>query len=61
LTTAKFFSPNGQPISQRGVQPDVLVSSAAKPDLDAGGTIQSDDDPVLRAGLQQARSQVSQR
>jgi len=60
LTTAKFFSPNGQPISQRGVQPDVVVQSVAKPDLDAGGAIASDDDPVLRAGLQQARSQVSQ-
>ena len=31
LTTSKFYSPNGLPFSKVGVEPDVLVRSAAKP------------------------------
>jgi len=31
LTTARFYSPNGKPFSQVGVEPDVVVRAAAKP------------------------------
>ena len=31
LTTAKFYSPNGHPISHVGVQPDITVHRVAKP------------------------------
>lgn len=65
LTTAKFYSPSGQAISHRGVTPDVVVRSAAKPivvDATAADTTPADaSDAVLEAGLQLARSQLSQR
>jgi len=59
LTTAKFYSPSGQPISKRGVAPDVVVQSVAKPA--DGAVLDERDDPVLRAGLQTAREQFTQR
>ena len=31
LTTAKFYSPNGHPFAQVGVEPDVTVRQAARP------------------------------
>ncbi|HZZ73905.1 MAG TPA: S41 family peptidase [Pirellulales bacterium] len=34
LTTAKFYSPNGLPFAKVGVEPDILVRSAAKPLFD---------------------------
>jgi C-terminal processing protease CtpA/Prc len=34
LTTAKFYSPSGRAISRLGVEPDVTLQTAAKPDLD---------------------------
>lgn len=52
LTTAKFFSPSGQPISRRGVQPDVPVTLAAKP---VDGKLAFEDDPMLRAALAAAK------
>jgi carboxyl-terminal processing protease len=59
LTTAKFYSPNGQPISHRGVAPNVTVRQAQKPvsaaELDAQD---SPSDPVLTAALEVARRQV---
>ena len=61
LTTAKFYSPSGQPICRYGVQPDVVVRSAAKA---TGGTVASpghEDDMVLRAALQLARQQLERR
>ncbi len=62
LTTAKFFSPNGTPISHVGVQPDIVVHQAAKPrdgrDLPA---VNASDDPVLAAGVQAARRQTAKR
>jgi carboxyl-terminal processing protease len=61
LTTAKFYSPSGQPIAQRGVFPDLEVRTAAKPvatPVKIGGEA---DDPTLKAGLQVARQQLSQR
>ncbi len=65
LTTAKFFSPNGQPISHRGVQPDVAVDArlAAKPTTD-GNIVEidtADQDLILQAGIRAARNDVAAR
>jgi dTDP-D-glucose 4,6-dehydratase len=61
LTTAKFYSPSGQPISNVGVQPDLLVRQVAKP-ADGLVSLGSDaDDPVIAAGVQAARQQMAQR
>ena len=60
LTTAKFYAPNGQAISDRGVQPNVTIHVTAKP-VD-GKLVESDDeDPVLRAGVKAARDLVALR
>jgi len=56
LTTAKFFSPNGRPYSQVGVEPDVMVRSAARP---VNGQIPGNGDSMLTAAMQVARG-VSQ-
>lgn len=64
LTTAKFYSPSGQAISQRGVTPDVEVRSAAKPVVDEQGepiSVENEVDSVLQAGLQIARNQLTKR
>lgn len=58
LTTAKFYSPNGTPISHRGVSPDIVVRTTAKP---VDGALNEQEDAVLKAGLQVARQQLSQR
>jgi carboxyl-terminal processing protease len=61
LTTAKFYSPSGQPISRQGISPDlaVVAQTVARP---ADGLLaERDDDPMLRAALQAAREQFSQR
>ncbi|MCO6042911.1 S41 family peptidase [Aeoliella sp. ICT_H6.2] len=62
LTTAKFFSPNGQPISQVGVQPDIVVRRANG--LPEGGHMAAyrgtDQDTALSKALEIARSQVVQ-
>jgi len=59
LTTAKFYSPNGQGISDRGVQPDIAVEStyiAARPN--AQGEITRDiDDNVLQRAVQSIRGE----
>jgi len=60
LTTAKFFSPNGTPISHRGVQPDDLVRVAAKP-TPQGLTDSPADDAILQAGIEAARRRVAAR
>jgi carboxyl-terminal processing protease len=58
LTTAKFYSPDGHEISQRGVYPDLVVRTANKP-LTAGGTPSPGaEDPILNAGLQVARNNL---
>ncbi len=64
LTTAKFFSPNGSPISHRGVDPDDVVRTrvVAKPILD--GVVKIDaksTDTILQAGIRAARSRVAAR
>ena len=55
LTTARFYSPNGQPISRRGVHPDVVVHTAAKADSTGNYVSVSASDPVLDAGIGIAR------
>ena len=58
LTTAKFYSPNGHPISHVGVEPDIVVHTAAKPLAGQTSTVAADaaeDDHVLAAGVQAAR------
>ena len=62
LTTAKFFSPSGQAISDRGVSPDHVVRTTARPVIDGRPTPTPDgSDAVLNAGLQLARNQLSLR
>ena len=61
LTTAKFYSPHGHPISDRGVQPDFVVRATAKPDNATGESPADNTDVVLNAGVQIARQQLSQR
>jgi len=68
LTTAKFFSPNGTPISHRGVAPDDSVRFTAKPNLAAKPTgtdlsaVKSQaKDAILEAGIRAARNRVAAR
>ena len=67
LTTAKFFSPKGRPISKVGVNPDIVVRHATSV---AGGQGESQtvgyrgaqpDDPVLQRAVETAREQVAMR
>lgn len=60
LTTAKFYSPNGHPISGRGVSPDVAVRDTAKPVV-GGDALTSAEDAILNSGLQVSRQQLSRR
>ena len=57
LTTAKFYSPSGQPISERGVSPHHTVHMVAKPDSDIAqsGMPTEDDDAVVAAACAMAR------
>jgi len=59
LTTAKFFSPGGKPISHRGVEPDENVRVVAKPRGEGLG--QQVEDAILEAGIQAARNRVAAR
>ena len=64
LTTAKFFSPNGVPISHRGVEPHDLVQPhrVAKPNTaDFTAAPLQSEDIVLQAGIAAARSRVAAR
>lgn len=66
LTTAKFYSPSGQAISQRGVEPDLVVKAAeqtlvAKPIGKLLPIADQHHDPALAASLQIARQQLTQR
>ena len=58
LTTAKFFSPTGRPISQVGVKADVVVHQAAKPAVHSEA---DEDDHGLRVGIQTALRTMKQR
>jgi carboxyl-terminal processing protease len=59
LTTAKFYSPNGRPISGAGITPDVTVHRTAKPGMAAPGHATPDAD--IDAAIQVARRQVASR
>jgi len=59
LTTAKFYSPTGQPISNIGVKPDVVVHQTEKPVLVIGATPLPEKDAILRAGIDAAREKVA--
>ena len=62
LTTAKFYSPSGQPISHRGVEPDVVVRVAARVDasgLPARGDATQDEE--LMAAIRVFREQFTSR
>ncbi len=62
LTTAKFYSPNGHPISHVGVSPDISVQLAAKPvNGQILASMNGSDDQVLAAGVQAARRQTAKR
>ena len=66
LTTAKFYSPSGQPYSGVGVEPDIQVHQVARPtgSAPAGSsppTPPANSDPMLAAALQAAQQRVVQR
>ena len=54
LTTARFYSPNGHPISLQGEEPDVVVRHDER---QASGN----QDAVLKAGIEVARQLIVQR
>jgi carboxyl-terminal processing protease len=60
LTTAQFFSPNGQPISRQGITPTLPVANppahVAARVTDDGALVGTPRDAVLDAALQVARS-----
>jgi carboxyl-terminal processing protease len=65
LTTAKWFTPSGQPITGHGVTPDVIVAAAAtgtssvsEPNQIAIDAKQPPD-AILRSGLETARSHLT--
>ena len=60
LTTAKFYSPKGTPISRRGVVPDDDVQVVARPIGNSGKSVaRQTDDLILQQGLQVARSRMA--
>jgi carboxyl-terminal processing protease len=61
LTTAKFYTPSGQPISSVGVKPDIEVHRALRPTADGTRIATEGSDPVLEAALQTARQQLAAR
>jgi len=69
LTTAKWYTPSGQAISGAGVMPDVVVPGAqtgertiaARPIDGVVSASAPPEDAILRAGLDEARSQLTAR
>jgi carboxyl-terminal processing protease len=63
LTTAKFYSPNGQPISQVGVEPDIVVRHATGETEQVRSTgyrgVDLASDPALSKAVEAARGQVA--
>ncbi len=57
LTTAKFYSPKGKPISEIGVKADVLVHETAK----SASSQLATSDAGLRIGIQTAQRSMEQR
>lgn len=59
LTTAKFFSPDGSPISQVGVLPSVPVQTAAKAtDAAESMELEQETDDILRVAVGVARKKT---
>jgi carboxyl-terminal processing protease len=63
LTTAKFYSPNGHPYSQVGVEPDIRVQQqqrhvVAKPIDGKAPVAQDNTDAMLSTAVQTARSLI---
>ena len=56
LTTAKFYSPKGQAISNNGVSPDITVQEGSANRVDGAKR-----DPVLAAGVEAARQSLARR
>jgi carboxyl-terminal processing protease len=62
LTTAKFYSPNGRPISRQGVQPHLAVQRVAKPATDGAQPLAAAPaDSALESAVQVARQQIARR
>jgi carboxyl-terminal processing protease len=62
LTTAKFYSPNNVAISHRGVEPHVRVQVTARPTAEGlSHVVDQNEDSILQAGLEAARSRVASR
>jgi len=61
LTTAKFFSPNGQPISNIGVSPDIVVHQTQRPHGNDNGYNVDQSDAILKAGINAAVQKVAAR
>jgi len=64
LTTAKFFSPNGQTLDHVGVEPDVVVQRSGFRGVSPVAPGQESDpsaDPELNAALRVARQQLASR
>lgn len=62
LTTARFYSPQGRPISKFGVQPHVVLHRTAKAtERTTLDELTDGEDMVLAAGIREARRQVSPR
>lgn len=63
LTTARFYSPNGQPFNRVGVEPDLVVHRAARPASGTalGAPASRGDDAALAAAVQAARQLVGRR
>ncbi|MEM9410008.1 MAG: S41 family peptidase [Planctomycetota bacterium] len=57
LTTAKFYSPHGNAISEIGVKPHVKVQYTAKTD----GNVEPSEDNALRVGIDVANQSVAKR
>ena len=51
LTTAKFYSPSGNPISKVGVSPDIAVRTVAKPLTDGGSKADESKDIALSTAV----------
>ena len=60
LTTAKFYSPLNEPISNRGVEPDERPHFVARPvGANLGSLSKSRDDEILQRGLEAARNRLA--
>lgn len=61
LTTARFYSPNGQAYSRVGVTPDLIVQRVARPLTPTSLVpLQLGDDPCLTAAIQATRQLAAQ-